>query len=271
MKTTVHTVAVRFALLTVAASFGVSSLLGESNVPGAGSPPAGQGTPPAEGSPETAPAEAPAAAEKVEPPPKILHYNRPKGSGSVAGRQSGGTRGSGEKLPLLAVLAPDHIALTTQAQPALFWYQSEPSDAAFQITLTEPKKSKPLLSVTVDKAGNAGICNILLRKQGVTLEPGVSYKWCVILIPDRANRSRDFISTGEIKRIPVPAGLDAKLESATPAEKAVLYAEAGIWYDALQSITVAIAADPKSPALHSLRASLLAQAGLKEAAAADGK
>jgi len=217
-----------------------------------------------------APPEQPAAPEK--PATLSIKYKLPTGSiGHIANRQSGGTRGSGDKLPTLAVLAPDHIALTTQAQPALFWFQSAPAKAAFQLTLTEPKKPKPLLNVNLDKAEVAGIRAISLSRQGVTLEPGITYEWHIALIPDPANRSKDVMAGGGIKRIPSPAGLDEKLAKAPPAERAVIYAEAGIWYDALQSISTAIAANPKDESLHALRASLLKQAGLSEAAAAEHK
>ena len=57
----------------------------------------------------------------------------------------------------------------------------------------------------------------------------------------------------------------------------MIYADAGFWYDALQSISIAIGeAERKKDAatvsdLKSLRASLLDQGNLKEAAAADRK
>jgi hypothetical protein len=226
----------------------------------------------------TPPAPAPAAPEAApdqavpHSAPTAIKYKLPTGNiGHVSNRQSGGTRGAGDKLPSLSVLAPDHIALTTQAQPALFWFQSQPAKAAFQLTLTEPKKAKPLLNVNLDKAEVAGIRAISLSRQGVTLEPGVTYEWHIALIPDPENRSKDVFAGGGIKRIAAPAGLEEKLAKAAPAERAAIYAEAGIWYDALQSISMAIASDPKNDSLHALRVSLLKQAGLAEAAAAEKK
>jgi hypothetical protein len=232
-------------------------------------------TPPVKATTPVAPADTPAPAAVTpapsrRPTPKALTYIMPKGAvGGVTERQSGGTRGGGTGLPSLVVLAPDHLALTTQAQPALFWFQSQPAKAAFQLTLTEPKKPKPLLSVNMDKAETAGIRAISLAKHGVTLEPGVEYQWHIALIPDATSRAKDLLAGSVIKRVAAPAGLEAKLDNATLAERAALYAEAGFWYDALQAISSAIAADPGNRALHDLRASLLRQAGLTEAAAAE--
>jgi hypothetical protein len=168
---------------------------------------------------------------------------------------------------LLEVLAPDHVALTTQAQPILFWYQSQPAAAQFQLTLTEPKKAKPQLSITLDKSQKAGICGISLADQKVTLEPNVTYRFSVALIPDPANRSKDLLANALVKRVETPPGLAEKLKGAPPANQAALYAEAGFWWDALQAISVAIASEPKNAQFRDLRASLLKQAGLSEAAA----
>ncbi|HEV7406785.1 MAG TPA: DUF928 domain-containing protein [Chthoniobacteraceae bacterium] len=220
------------------------------------------------------PAEAPAAAT---PPVKKLapiKYKPPMLAAEKIGeRISGGTRGgtdaAGGKLPSIDVLTPDHVALTSQAQPTLFWYQSAPSKAGFEITLTEPDKAKPLVKVDLATAENAGIRALSLARQKVELQPGVTYRWNIALVVDKANRSKDVIAGGKIKRVAAPAGLEAKLAGAPPAERANLYAEAGLWYDALQAISTAIAADPGSAELHQRRAALLKEVGLGEPAAAD--
>jgi hypothetical protein len=167
------------------------------------------------------------------------------------------------------VLAPDHLALTSKTQPALFWYQSQPTQAGFELTLIDPHKPKPLLAVNLEKAENAGIRAVSLKEYGVSLEPGIAYQWTVALVPDPSHRSKDLFATGFIERIAPPAGLPEKLSGLSLPERAALYADASLWYDALQAITAAIANEPKNPELHRLRASLLTQAGLKEAAAAD--
>jgi len=51
--------------------------------------------------------------------------------------------------------------------------------------------------------------------------------------------------------------------------RAQAYAQAGIWYDAFESVSNAIEAHPDDPSLRAQRASLLQQVGLSEAATAD--
>ena len=48
-----------------------------------------------------------------------------------------------------------------------------------------------------------------------------------------------------------------------------LYAEAGLWYDALSSLSDLIEATPDNPGLRQQRAALLKQVGLTDAAASD--
>lgn len=219
-------------------------------------------------------ASAQTAAEPAKPAPpakkrSLFDYTPPKNV--TTGTRidgDGGSRGKGEKLPSLYVLAPNHTALTTREQPSLFWYQTAAAKTHFELTLTEPKNPKPLLKVATDKA-DGGIHRVSLAKHKVTLKPGVSYKWTIAWVPDPANRSQDVIASGSIQRIEPDAKLTAALADAKGLEKAAVYAQHGIWYEALETVSNEIDAAPKNKDLHAQRAALLDQAGLKDAAASE--
>ena len=233
-------------------------------------------TPPANGAPNPAPGETPAGTAKTDSagatPARhaIFKYTAPKNA--VTGTRidgDGGSRGGGLKQPSLYVLAPNHTALTTRAQPSLFWYQRGPATTRFELTLVEPKKAKPLLKVGADKADQPGIHRLLLGKYNVTLTPGVTYRWSVALVADQANRSQDIIASGTVLRIEPEAQFVAALAGAQGLDKAAIYAGKGFWYDALEVVTNEIDAAPKDKALRLQRAALLDQAGLKDAAASE--
>ncbi len=217
------------------------------------------------------PAEKKPAATPTPTPPKksgLLRYTPPKtGKGSrVDG--DGGSRAGGDKLPSIYVLAPRHTALTTQAQPALFWYQTGPATSEFELTVTEPRKAQPLLKLRAGAKQEEGIHSLSLARQIITLVPGASYQWSVALIPDPANRSKDVIASGTIQRVEAPAALTAQTAKASPAERAAIYAGSGYWYDALQSISLAIASEKdaaRKTQLTASRSALLAQADLPAA------
>jgi len=151
----------------------------------------------------------------------------------------------------------------------LFWYQSKPANARFELTLLQDNKPQPLVQVMVERSTKAGIQRLKLADQGVKLTPGIEYQWVVALVKDPDNRSLDQVASGAIKRIEPSAELKEKLAKATPETKAGIYAEAGIWYDALAILSDQIEAQPANKDLRDTRADLLQQVGLKAAAAAD--
>jgi hypothetical protein len=99
--------------------------------------------------------------------------------------------------------------------------------------------------------------------------PGVLYQWFVALIPDSTQRSEDVLSGGTIERIVRPDALRAAQQQASEAVPPRLYAEAGLWYDALAAISEHIAETPYEPALRQQRAALFEQVGLLDAAMYD--
>lgn len=191
---------------------------------------------------------------------------RPPTSGAPSVRVTGGSRGSGDTTITLDVLAPDDIGVTTQEQPSLFWYQSKPANAKFELTLLQEKKVKPLVQVTVDRSSTAGIQRLKLADHGVKLTPGVEYQWVVALITDPDNRSSDLVASGVIKRVEASAALKERVTKATPESLPAVYAEEGIWYDALAALSDRIEAQPDNKALQDSRTDLLKQVGLKAAA-----
>src|ERR1043166_4834222 len=199
-----------------------------------------------------------------------LLYKPPGAAGNIPARVSGGARGAGADTVLVA-LVPNHLALTTQAQPSLFWFQSKPAKAKFELTVVEPKKPKPLLWLAALQADKPGIHRVKLAKYKVELQPDVPYEWSVAIVPDAENRSKDVFAKGVIKRINPPGDLASRIEKADNIERAAAYAQAGFWYDAFESISNAIEAHPDDASLRAQRALLLQQVGLSQAAAFDKK
>jgi hypothetical protein len=195
---------------------------------------------------------------------------RPPSSGAPSVRLTGGSRGTGEAAITLDVLAPDDVGLTTLEQPSLFWYQSAPSNARFELTVLQEKQVKPLLQVKENRASKAGIQRLRLSDHGVRLARGIEYQWVVALITDVENRSTDLVASGVIKRVEPSAELKKSVEAAGPGARGAAYAEAGIWYDALAALSDSIEAEPGNKALEEARADLLRQGGLKGAVTGGG-
>jgi hypothetical protein len=205
----------------------------------------------------------PAKPAPASPLKKVIF--RPPGDesgGILPIRVGGGSRGGPSNGLSLEVLVPDEVALTTQAQPSLYWYQSKGAETPCEVTLIEPKNPKPLLVLKTTEPTPQGIHAVRLGKFKVQIKPNVLYRWSVAVVVDPQNRSEDIVANGLIKRIDPAPTLSGQLEKAAPQDRAALYAGSGIWYDALQSISDQIDQAPMDASLRDERDALLKQIGM---------
>ena len=217
-------------------------------------------------------AKQPVAAAETQPPGALVYV--PPKTGAPRGRVGGGARGgaqgpSGGGPVSLSVLAPDHPGLTVEAQPTLYWYLSRSANAPVEFTIMTDETTRPLFETRISESGQPGVQRVRLADYGVHLDPGVAYRWYVALVPEPARRSRDVLAGGVIERVEPPSGLEAKLSKAPAADAPRIFAEAGIWYNAIASLSALIEASPRDAALKEQRAVLLEQVGLKNVAAYD--
>lgn len=182
-------------------------------------------------------------------------------------RVGGSSRGVALALPFVAVLAPEQAGTTLEEQPVLYWFASSPTPVHLELTLIDQHGVVPMVEKTLDGVQSAGVHAFSLRDAAIHLEPGMDYQWSVALVPDADERSADVMSQGVIQRVAPPPALATQLQSASGVQRAALLARAGIWYDAIDALSQAIAAQPGDTALRAKRAELLAQVGLKEVAA----
>jgi len=201
---------------------------------------------------------------RPEPPSppmtSALPEYRPPRRGAPRATVGGGRRGA-PVLPTPLVLAPAHLAQTVAGRPSLFWHiDAVPSqDSSVIFTLIDEGSIDPIVEVELSLPKQAGIQRIRLVDHGVKLEPGTEYEWSVALVVDSSQRSRDVVSTGYIRRISEPSELRLRPPCVTS------YADLGLWYDALESVSNAIDSVPGDLAFRSQRSALLHQVGLDAA------
>lgn len=214
-------------------------------------------------------AEAPADKQKLAAKPALFSFKAPM-RGAPATRVGGGTRSATAVAITVNVLAPDQTGYTTQVKPTIYWYVSETINHPVEVTITgtrlEDAINPPLLEVTLQPPISKGIHALRLEEHGVSLKPDVEYQWFVAVVKNYNQRADDIIAGGTIKRVAVSADVQAKLEQASPELVAAVYAESGLWYDAIDELSKQIIAHP---ALREQRAVLLEQVGLNTVAAFD--
>ncbi|HEY9796121.1 MAG TPA: DUF928 domain-containing protein [Leptolyngbyaceae cyanobacterium] len=150
----------------------------------------------------------------------------------------GTTRGcSGGGMPLTVLASRNYVGRTISQHPTFAWFV--PGDSAsksMQFTIYEwvpGGKAKEVRKMSLQSSlGIMKLSPFSENEQG--LQPGKEYSWQVVIHCDPDNRSGALVSEASIEVVGMPATLQSKLNKAVnSAEKANIYAQAGLWYNAL--------------------------------------
>ena len=169
---------------------------------------------------------APVAAAKYRPPTKP---SAPKGTGTNTTR--GGSCDRQATIGLTPLVPLSHIGQTTSQHPSFVWFVPDPAPHPLQFRLFT-RTGQPLYRVQMQS--QAGIMSLALRPNLPPLATGQTYQWQVVLVCDPNVPSRNVVATAEIQVVKPAASLQTQLAAApTPQQRLDLYAESGLWYDAL--------------------------------------
>ena len=222
---------------------------------------------------ETVPNEVSAAEKNAKPlkkaakPLKKAAYQPPL-RGAPSSRVGGGSRGA-KRTFTLRVIAPDHTGLTISDQPTLYWYASGNVTDPVEFTLTQEDVIEPIIEVVIVAPTKAGIQKVGLADFDISLNSNVEYQWFISVVKDREQRSRDIVAGATIKLIDIKAPLQEQLRKAPDLEHPLIYANAGVWYDAVASLGNQIAKRGKASGLREQRALLMDQVELAEVSTYD--
>jgi hypothetical protein len=205
---------------------------------------------------------------------QIVVYKPPM-RGAPGSRMGGGTRsltrGADQNLPSLAVLVPDHAGLTTRPQPTLYWYLSAPASNRIEFTLNDEDQGETLIQTALNSAEKSGIQRLNLSDYKISLSPDKLYSWFITMIVNPDKPAGDVSSGGAIRFTSPSEEFREKLSGAAKTDMPGLYAEEGVWYDALSELSELIEANPADKSLREQRAGLFEQIGLHNVAEFDRK
>lgn len=154
-------------------------------------------------------------------------------------RSDGGTtRGcSGAGMPLTVLASGNYVGRTISRHLTFAWFV--PSDSAskpIQFTIYEWVTSgKPKEVRKMSLPSSSGIMKLSpFSDSEPGLQLGKEYLWQVVIHCDPDNPSGDLVSEANIEVVGMPATVQSKLNTAVNSvDKANIYAEAGLWYNAL--------------------------------------
>jgi hypothetical protein len=202
----------------------------------------------------------PAPAQQQEQLPEY----KPPPRGAPGGRVGGASRGTYKPtapLPVIEALAPqDHSGLSASPSPNLYFYVSGPVAWPTQFTISAPMQPVPVIEVNIPAPGAAGVYGVRVADYGVRLAPGIVYTWSVAAILDPNARSRDIVASASLLLGTPDLAVENTARAAPLGRRAVLYAQAGLWYDA---VAAAVAAEPVDG--YAALDALMSEVGLAEA------
>lgn len=200
-------------------------------------------------------------------PPVASNPRRTIGSGSRGCYQS-----LNNDLVTLLIPSEDYAGQTLSGHPTFFWHLSEPISVPVKFALVEPGVAEPVFEQTIDSS-QVGMMQVQLPKNGPELKPGHTYKWSVTLVCNAKRPSANPVFISWIERVPTPVGLAQEISLAPPKsnvqnqtlrDRAWSYAEAGLWYDALEVMSKIEHTEPYELTMNHDVLALLEQVGLTQ-------
>lgn len=198
-------------------------------------------------------------------------YNPPSSFGRIQRTLGAGLRGcsEGQTVSLNLVAPKDHIGTTVSGRPTFLWYISAPAPMRF--TLVEPGVAKPLIDKQI-KGEKPGIVQLEMPQEAPELLVGKEYRWIASIICNENHPSENIYARTWVKRVTSSPSLEQKLGGATKeSELAAVYAQSGIWYDAIATAYKALQKDTRDQLTSKYFLELLEQIGLSNLEAQERK
>ena len=148
------------------------------------------------------------------------------------------SKSAGDRNNLTAIAPVDYDGLTTVSHPT-FWIDLPETSAQQAILLIKEGDNSNWHQLathsqqSIDVEGKAGIIGIELAQDAPALEVGKNYQWIVTLVCSDRPDPNDPLVSGGIKRVDESQITMNVPTTLTQLDRASLYAEKGIWYDAL--------------------------------------
>ena len=179
-------------------------------------------------------------------------------------------RGKCENFPeasFTALMPENKIARTVSDYPTFFFYLPQPNAELAEFILQDENGNLNYeQALTIKNLSGVISVSIPANTNVPPLEVGKKYTWVFSLVCDPDDRASDQIERGVVRRVKLSADILRQLDVADPRRRTVIYAENGIWQDALATLAAARRANPNDPDLAADWESLLDSVTLPEIA-----
>jgi hypothetical protein len=168
-------------------------------------------------------------------PVALAKYTPPKDPSApketVTNTTRGGSCEANSTVGLTALVPYSHVGETISGHPTFIWFVPDRTPYPLQFRLFGAA-GQPIYRTEIQS--QPGIMSFTLPSNLPQLKVGQSYKWQVVLVCDRNVPSRNAVAVAEIRVVGPDASLQAQLAAAgTSQQRIALYAQFGLWYDAI--------------------------------------
>ncbi|KAF3886924.1 MULTISPECIES: DUF928 domain-containing protein [Nostocales] len=206
-------------------------------------------------------------------PIRLILPPLPKDISSPGGRRYGGARRTGcpKDVPLqLTALVPatesqgtvtNIWGLTSAERPILWFYtpynKSSNYPADFELL---DDQSTPIYKTEISLPNVAGVIGVPLPP----LTAGKQYRWFLNVYCDRQQQETPIFVEGVVQRVNLKQAIQEQLQKAEPIQQIAIYANNGIWHDALTTLALLRQKNPNDATLAEDWKDLLSSIGLSQ-------
>ncbi|PZV14949.1 MAG: hypothetical protein DCF22_07860 [Leptolyngbya sp.] len=170
---------------------------------------------------------------------QISQSFKPPNRGTPPPTAGGATRGNScvpnNKKPI-SLIPKDRLGLTFSANPTFYWHiPSSPAKVAKFLILTGDDVDV-VYEATIPLPVQSGIISYAIPKNVLPLEIGKRYHWFLTLDCNPSDPGVNPITEGWTERIAPDVALLKQLEKADLKTRASLYADNGIWHEAVTTL-----------------------------------
>ncbi|MDZ8183563.1 MAG: DUF928 domain-containing protein [Nostoc sp. ChiSLP02] len=170
---------------------------------------------------------------------QISQTFKPPKRGAPPVSAGGSTRGGSclaRKKFIIPLMPQNKLGLTVSERPTFFWYIPESSVKTAKFLLFADNDETLLYEKSFTLPDKPGIASFTLPKNVPGLTVDKTYHWYMTIVCNSQDSSNNPIVDGWVERIKPGLALSEALAKADLRQLPSIYAEAGIWHEALTSL-----------------------------------
>ncbi|MFN6568357.1 DUF928 domain-containing protein [Dendronalium sp. ChiSLP03b] len=157
--------------------------------------------------------------------------------------------------------------LTTETNPTLWFYVPYANNSAYATEFVlQDQQRNPIYQKAIVLPERPGVIGISLPANALQLTVDKQYRWFLNVNCKQQQPSPPIYVEGVIKRVNLNQAITKQLKTATPLQQFAIYAQNGIWHEALTTLAQLRQKNPQDEALEAEWRKLLTSISLDDVA-----